>query len=216
MKSSKRISVLFALMLVSCASSQDEILKLEGAQNLNQVDEKVDGETDNGIENDLEQSKSPEEEKLKTINSKYPFPERINIFSLTSFFKTYAGVYQKFQPINTEYGLYFSTLNQGDAARDQAMQTVKMRVRETPEKAHWVFFYALKDLLLFLQDNSRTMLHVDLEENFASRMRAIIPLSKELSEALGDNRYFVVAKNLYISLNERYFDRVVKSRDNSR
>lgn len=142
-----------------------------------------------------------------------PLPSKPLYFTVRSFMDEYKDAYAAFSPLSKEFKAYFKTLNEAEEPSEESIAALKMRLRENTDRSHWVFLGAILELEEFLLEGSRTMLHVDKEENFISRMRVITFMAAELKEITKQDRYVEFARAVYRHLNEKYFGRVVKPRE---
>lgn len=223
--------LLLTVTLNGCASTNDELALTEDTEN--------QATSSDDFMDDLESSEKPnsaakESENLTTFNrnsfenspaadrrlpnpgkgGKLPFPKSFNLFEFEKYMQLNKGLYVRYIPLEKEYDLYYKTVNDIADVDDEARLSVKNRVSENDEKAHWVFMYAINELLHFMHNHSRRMLRVDLEDNFVTRMKVISELAVAFRDSKRNTRYINFARSLYISINDRYFGREVKARQN--
>lgn len=220
--------------LASCASTKDELALTDDTENPSATSDELTNNlesSDNpaaasteekGDENEnLNFAEDENPEKSAAIKrklpppgkgGKQPFPKSFNLFEFEKYMQLNKGLYVRYIPLEKEYDLYYKTVNDAADVDDEARLSVKNRVGENDEKAHWVFMYAINELLHFMHENSRRMLRVDLEDNFVTRMKVISETAVAFRDSKKNTRYIDFARSLYISINDRYFGRQVKPR----
>lgn len=154
----------------------------------------------------------------KELNPKYnainmPFPENTQLFSIQSFLSDYKDLYQSYMPLMKEYRMLFVAINSPQSNRKD-VAAIKLRLRESFDRAHWTFLAGLLETNEFLVNRATGSLQVDQEKNFVARIKVLSFLAAELSRSSGEQKYNEFLKEAYIDMSKKYFNRRLRNQEN--
>jgi hypothetical protein len=142
-----------------------------------------------------------------------PLPRGTSHADLLHFFNAYSSVMQAYKPFEKEWQIFIGMFSkEAQLGADEFLQ-FRVRVRENPDRTHWLFVWGVFDTSKALLNGKRTAdLLVDRQQDFIVRMRTLVYLMSELELAGMKANYREFLRNFYKNVSSKYFKRVLKDR----
>lgn len=157
----------------------------------------------------LDQKEKSKEDQLK-ING-FPLPKQVGSYYIQELYRQNRAIYEVYLPFKKEHHIYSQVLLSTPQVPEN-LSTLRVRVEENLERAHWFYIWCLKETL-----DKLTLRSSDLEYDktvfFMAQMKIIEFLMETLDALGGGQKYFRLTREFYILVNLHYLKRIVKERD---
>ena len=142
-----------------------------------------------------------------------PLPRGSAHADLLHFINAYASVMKAYMPFAPEWRVFSGLFSKGAQFGPDEFLQYRVRVRENPDRSHWLFVWGVYETSHALLAGKRTTsLLVDRQQDFIIRMRTLVYLMSELEIAGMKAEYRNFLRVFYKNLSSKYFKRNLKDR----
>lgn len=142
-----------------------------------------------------------------------PLPRGSSHADLVHFLNAYTSLMQAYKPFENEWRLFSGLFSKGAQLGPDEFLQYRVRVRENPDRTHWLFVWGVYETSNALLGGQRSAsLLLDRQQDFTNRMRTLVYLMSELELAGMKAGYRDFLRVFYKNLSAKYFKRILRDR----